>query len=137
VRVTLGALRRLLSEAMSDDEARRRELRRNPPAMSPAEALEELLGMLPPEITVDPAATDDAQQYAYDPCVVLAIEDPRMDSVDAIADVLVDELGYKPSDSDPDYTFQRAGWQTATIKTDWERGDEVTLPMPCVMVAFH
>jgi len=87
IRLTFGRLRRMLAEAMSDDQARRRELRHDPQSMDVEDALDEFMSMLGPEVSVE-------QQSVNSVKVSMTGPGARQELEDEVSYVLVDELGY-------------------------------------------
>lgn len=96
MKIRVSALRRLIHEAMSDDQARRRDLRKNPPEMSVTDAREEFVGMLPHDLKIDGGLTD-AVAGGHDR-ISLVLAQRYDNAIDEIEYTLVDELGYTSLD---------------------------------------
>jgi len=107
IRLTFGRLRRMLAEAMTDDQARRRELRKNPQQMDVEDALDEFVSMLGPYVVVK-------QQDDITINLSMPGESASRGARDLLADevsyTLVDELGYNYEDG-----LYRRGNTTVTI----------------------
>jgi len=137
MRIRLRELRVLVTEALDDDQARRRELRHNP-TTSPTDALEEIVGLMPPDAELEGELADE---FAYEGIIGEESVVFSGESVDYLLDsaeqVLVDELGYAPDAafqgrSDRCRAFIRAG-----VRVIVDEIDEDIVERPMIYISLE